>query len=862
MNALLRKEVRLLLPAWGAGLALIVAAHLLNLNTTFRTATSNSLVPMTVAAAGLFLGLTTFGQELKWGTLLGLLVQPIERRRLLTVKLALLVPAVATIWIAASGDGASPMTPLAALLTVLVLVSGGLWTSLLCRHTSASLWLTLLTPLLLALGLEWLLGSAAQDRHATAFIAAALLYSLAGTGLAARLFLRLQEAPQTSARFFAEVNADVPISTFSLFTRTRSTAPALMAKELLLQREGLLLGLVLLTLHLLSVVFDRMDWLSDTSNSGPSVRELARHVWSLWIIAPIFIGCRALAEERRMNTLAAQMCLPVSRAWQTTIKLAFSLVLGIALGAVVPWLLEKFRIAFGVSSVLVESKDQLESLVALVWVSSVLAFVSFYASTLSRQMLQAFGIALFVGVVLGGITVVVVPGVPGHGFWRGWLGMWIVWPIVGIALLYLAYRNAREPEITPRRIFHNFAMLGAAPLLGFVLTSAIYNRVWDSVFFREEAHGASRIQGPAQIIAGPSAKSYVLLADGRLWVNGVKPWNKEELPSDGRLMTSLPFTPGQFLEGTNWITVATGDHMAAGLKADGTLLNLFPGDQTNGMGPLLPIQIGRDTDWAKLAGSGGAFLAIKANGSLWGWNVACPTLGAAQLTVTNIVPARLGASSNWVDAYFWYGRPCVVAADHTVSIWPTLSRDRSIVGLDVSESAAPEPAPHIQGFVSDPVLGRRSEDSPYVFIKEDRTLWWKGPSLAQRVSIERNSSYVAAAVELSSDPIWSQAVSSNDASDGNVVALRNDGTLWHWDARAINGIAAGQESIRPRKVGTHSDWIALARDRSVADQIRALAADGSLWILPFTDQYAEDNHLLAPSARPVKLINLFDTASR
>jgi hypothetical protein len=862
MNALLKKEIRLLLPAWGAGLGLILAAHLLNLNTTFRIATSNSLVPMTVAAAGLFLGLTTFGQELKWGTLLGLLVQPIERKRFLTVKLALLVPAVTTIWIAASGNGANPMTPLAALLTVLVLVTGGLWTSLLCRHTSASLWLTLLTPLLLALGLEWLLGSAAQDRHATAFIAAALLYSLAGTGLAARLFLRWQEAPQTSARFFAEVNADVPISTFSLFSRARSATPALVAKELLLQREGLLLGLVLLTLHLLSVVFDRMDWLSDTSNSGPSVRELSRHVWSLWIIAPIFIGCRALAEERRMNTLAAQMCLPVSRAWQTTIKLAFSLVLGIALGAVVPWLLEKFRIAFGLSSVLVESKDQLESLRALVWVSSVLAFVSFYASTLSRQMLQAFGIALFVGVVLGGIMMVVAPGALDHDFWRGWLGMWIVWPIVGVALLYLAYRNAREPEITPRRIFHNFAMLGGAPLLGFVLTSAIYNRVWDSMFFREEAHGAPQIQGPAQIIAGPSARSYVLLADGRLWVNGVKPWNKEELPSDGRLMTSLPFTPGQFLEGTNWITVATGDHMAAGLKADGTLWNLFPGDQTNGMGPLLPIQIGRDTDWAKLAGSGGAFLAIKTDGSLWGWNVAYPTQGAAQLTVTNIVPARLGASSNWVDAYFWYGRPCVVAADHTVSVWPIVAEKRVIVGLDISEHAVPEPAPDLDGFEADPVLRRLSEHESSVFIRTDRTLWWKGLALAEHVNTQTGKGYVEASIQLSPDPVWLQVVSSEDPTRANVVALRNDGTLWQWDKPFIAARSYGQETIQPKKISTNSDWIALARDRSVADQIRALAADGSLWILPFTDQHAENNQLIAPSARPVKLINLFDTASR
>jgi alpha-tubulin suppressor-like RCC1 family protein len=108
------------------------------------------------------------------------------------------------------------------------------------------------------------------------------------------------------------------------------------------------------------------------------------------------------------------------------------------------------------------------------------------------------------------------------------------------------------------------------------------------------------------------------------------------------------------------------------------------------------------------------------------------------------------------------------------------------------------------------------------------------------------------------------------ASDGHkIVTLKDDGSLWLWnfsyDYRRGWGLSFFENdilSMRPVRLGTHSDWIAVSGGQG---NVCALAADGSLWYWPLErseDFYNNYNNswslpLLDISHKPQFLANVF-----
>ena len=856
MNALWKKEIRLLLPVWLGALGFVLAGYATHWILPKKTA--QFVFTLAVLASGLMLGLTPFGQELKTGTLVGLLMQPVSRGRLLTLKLGLVLAAVVSVWaVAASlnpgktaadlGGGSSIQVavPSAQLLFgLIVLATGGLWTTLLCRQTSPAFWLTLLAPLGLVLMADWF----AFDLWWMAGI-----YSAAGLVLAIVLFLRWQEVPQTAARFFAQANTEVPVSGFGLFTRRRGTWSALWAKELLLHREGLLVALTLLALHLAAMMGDRFRLFADISSAGgTSIRELSRHCFVLWLIVPIFIGCRAVAEERRMNTLAGLWCLPVSRTRQTALKLVCALLLGCLFGGVAPWLLEQVRALFGLESPLLGRNSGWDVLGQLAGISALLVVVSFYASTLSRQMLQAFGLTLVAGgfmalsfVVFFPIALEVVP-------WSGKLGLALGWPLLCAAVLILIFRNARRVDVGSSDLLRNFGSLGGTLVFASALSTAIHHRVWDAVLNPEPRHGTPRLQGTAQIVEGPADSIFVLLEDGRLWVNGVRPLTTDDREDEGPRLSQYAPEGGQFVAGGPWRSVASGFYLAIGLKPDGTLWNLFPGNQTNELGQPLPSKIGTDADWSQIAAARCNFLALKTNGTVWAWNVPYPKPSDNRMSIPSFSPQRLGRGTTWTNVLFWYWRPYSMSARGELFRWPPEDERSDDRGPIISADAEPIPTPQVQDHAFTEELGRRTEQAGPVRLMPDGTLKWEG-QVRSRAGDSQNVVFT-----LSQEPAWTEVVSPSNAGDLGVTALKNDGTLWHWTDLDLQRESEAPGSVQPRRVSRNNDWIALDL-LHLRNLVVGLAADGSLWLLPHVSDRDRANSLFAPRSAPMKLGNLFDS---
>ena len=130
--------------------------------------------------------------------------------------------------------------------------------------------------------------------------------------------------------------------------------------------------------------------------------------------------------------------------------------------------------------------------------------------------------------------------------------------------------------------------------------------------------------------------------DGTLWGWG---YNTNGQLGDGAFGTDMcntsgqsycVYAPEQIGTATTWASVSAGGDQTLAIKKDGTLwgwgFNLFGqvGDGT-GMGSpcasdvgatycvVSPVQIGTDTHWAKVSAGDSHSMAVKTDGTLWGW---------------------------------------------------------------------------------------------------------------------------------------------------------------------------------------------------------------------------------------------------
>jgi alpha-tubulin suppressor-like RCC1 family protein len=157
----------------------------------------------------------------------------------------------------------------------------------------------------------------------------------------------------------------------------------------------------------------------------------------------------------------------------------------------------------------------------------------------------------------------------------------------------------------------------------------------------------------AQVAAG-YLHSAAVRADGTLWTWG---YNAEGILGNGTSVTSCPGTcsPVQVGSDTNWAQVAVGTLHTVAVRTDGTLwtwgYNGYGqlGDGT-GLSRLSPVQIGTDTNWASVAAGYGHTVAVRTDGTLWtwGWNDD-GQLGNGTSSGITYSPNQLGSDTNWAS---------------------------------------------------------------------------------------------------------------------------------------------------------------------------------------------------------------------
>jgi hypothetical protein len=347
------KEIRALLPAWSAGAAALVAAGVIG---------DSRLDLAALFAYGfgaIALGALSIGHEYSGRTLGLLLSQPVDRRRLLLVKLVVVAVMLLTLcagaWTVLNGRPVNPgfSHPLArshgAALLILPAFCGlflAPWLTMLCRSPMAGIVFTLaILGSLRALGevlavIHYGVDGASQaDLNSFRFVV--LWCGVIGlSALAAvsswRLFIRLEvvegrdqdiQLPRLWRR--RTVDASVPVG---LPGRRRNAVWQLVSKELHLQQ------MTFVVVVIYGVLWGSMSLIRDIAPDTLSM-TMGSLTMLYGPLLGLLAGSLASAEERQFGTLEWQVLLPMSTWKQWAVKAGMACGLAVVLGVGLPALL-------------------------------------------------------------------------------------------------------------------------------------------------------------------------------------------------------------------------------------------------------------------------------------------------------------------------------------------------------------------------------------------------------------------------------------------------------------------------------------------------------------------------------------------
>lgn len=169
------------------------------------------------------------------------------------------------------------------------------------------------------------------------------------------------------------------------------------------------------------------------------------------------------------------------------------------------------------------------------------------------------------------------------------------------------------------------------------------------------------------------ASNLLLKADGTLWGNGRSFHHELGLSATFTHDETLLFYPQPIQIGAagDWKSLASGNRFSLALKTDGTMwgwgLDLRHSDGTFSM---TPRQMGTYTDWIQVTAGLDHGLGLKTDGTLWGWGSNMEGQ-LADATLPNIIthPAQIGDDNDWESVHSKYNSSFAIKSDGTLWAW-------------------------------------------------------------------------------------------------------------------------------------------------------------------------------------------------
>jgi alpha-tubulin suppressor-like RCC1 family protein len=172
-------------------------------------------------------------------------------------------------------------------------------------------------------------------------------------------------------------------------------------------------------------------------------------------------------------------------------------------------------------------------------------------------------------------------------------------------------------------------------------------------------------------VSGGQNHTAAIKTDGTLWV-----WGSGSNVRLGTNDTTSRLTPvTTFAGGTNWKQVACGYEQTAAIKTDGTLwvwgYNIFAhlgtNDTTNRSTPVTTFAGG--TNWKQVSGGQRHTVAIKTDGTLWGWGTNFGMLGTNDTINRSTPVTTFAGGTNWKQVACGYLCTTAIKTDGTLWGW-------------------------------------------------------------------------------------------------------------------------------------------------------------------------------------------------
>ena len=314
-----------------------------------------------------------------------------------------------------------------------------------------------------------------------------------------------------------------------------------------------------------------------------------------------------------------------------------------------------------------------------------------------------------------------------------------------------------------------------------------------------------------------------LKSDGTLWAWGQ---NRGGRLGDGTTIDSL--VPIQeSTAATDWSSVSAGGYHTVALKSDGTLWAW--GSNSNGQlgdgtttSSLVPLQESTAaTDWSSISVGSDHTVAIKSDGTLWSWgyNVA-GQLGDGTKTDSSVPVQESTAATDWISSSAGYEHTVALKSDGT--LWGWGDNNRGELGNGTTTDSL---VPVQEDTAATDWSSISAGNWHTVALKSDGTLWAWGLNDKGQLG---NGTIANSSVPVRENTAATDWISVS-AGGNHTIALKLDGTLWAWGDNSSGQLGDGTttNSLVPIQESTAAtDW------SSVSAGLRhtiALKLDGALW---------------------------------